>query len=92
MTSKPDKRQTQILNTLKERGPYLHSRSDTEQADGNRTAARQNTAKQQARERESYLEDDAIDPETGMLRLRLVEAVASGVRAHKYIITKEGSL
>jgi hypothetical protein len=91
MTSKPDKRHTQILNTLKERGPHPHSRGDTEQADGNRTAARQNTAKQQAGERESYPEDDAIDPETGMLRLRLVEAVASGVRAHEYIMTKEGS-
>jgi len=74
-----------------EREPHPHSRSDPEQADGNRTAAGQNTAKQQARERESYPVDHAIDPETDMLRLRLVEAVASGVRAHEYIMTKEGS-
>lgn len=92
MTSRPDKRHAQIfLNTLKERGLYPHSGSDREQVDGNRTVARWNAANQQARERGSYPENDAIDPETGILRLRLVEAVQSGFRAREYIMTKEGS-
>lgn len=95
MTSDPDKRHTRfLLNTLRERGLHPHSGSDTEQLDGNsdRTAARQDAAKWQARERASSSESDAIDPETGIVRLRLVEAVNSGVRAHEYIMTKEGSL
>jgi hypothetical protein len=94
MTSDPDKRHTRfLLNTLRERGLYPHSGSGTEQPDGNsdRTAARQDAAKWQARERASSSESDAIDPKTGMLRLRLVEAVNSGVRAHEYIMIKEGS-
>ena len=91
MTSDPSKRHTQLfLNNLREHGLYRLSGSDTEQADGNsdRTAASQDAAKWQ---RASPPESDAIDPETGTVRLRLVEAVNSGVRAHEYIMTKEGS-
>lgn len=94
MTSDPNKRHTQLfLNKLRERGLHPHSGSDTEQPDGNsdRTAARQDAAKWQARERVSSSESDAIDPETGAVRLRLVEAVNSGVRAQEYIMTKEVS-
>ncbi len=94
MTSDPDKRYTRfLLNTLRERGLYPHSGSNTEQPDGNsgRTAARQDAAKWQARERAPSSESDAIDPETGIVRLRLVEAVNSRVRAHEYIMAKEGS-
>ncbi len=95
MTSDLDKCYTRfLLNTLREGGLYLHSGSNTEQLDGNsdRTAARQDTAKWQARERALSSESNAINPETGIVRLRLVEAINSGVRAHKYIMTKEGSL
>jgi hypothetical protein len=94
MTSDLDKRHTQLfLNKLRERGLHPHSGSNTEQPDGNsdRTAARQNAAKWPARESASSSESDAIDPKTGMMRLRLVEAVNAGVRAHEYIMTKEGS-
>jgi hypothetical protein len=95
ITSDLDKHYTRfLLNTLREHGLYSHSRSNIEQPDGNsdRTAARQDAAKWQARKRASSSESDAINPKTGILYLRLVEAVNSRVRAHKYIITKEGSL
>jgi hypothetical protein len=93
MTSDPDKRHTELLNNLMELGLHPHSGSDTKQADVNidRTAARQDTAKWKARERVASSESDAIDPKTGLMRLRLVEAANSRVRAHEYIMTKEGS-
>jgi hypothetical protein len=93
MTSDPDQRHTELLNKLMERGLHPHAGSDTKQADVNidRTAARQDTAKWKARESASSSESHAIDPKTGLMRLRLVEAVNSGVRAHEYIMVKEGS-
>jgi hypothetical protein len=93
MTSDPDKRHTELLNKLMERGLHPHAGSDTKQAEVNidRTAARQDDAKWKARESVSSSDSDAIDPKTGLMRLRLVEAVNSGVRAHEYIMTKDES-
>jgi hypothetical protein len=90
MTSNPSHRHTQIfLDKLREPWPHLQSGRVTEQAD--RRATEQDTAKRLARERALSLERDNIDPKSGLVRLRLVEAVNSGVRAHEYIMTKEWS-
>jgi hypothetical protein len=94
MASNPNHRHTQIfLSKLREPWPHLQSGGVTEQADrtSDRTATEQDTTKRLARERASSPESDDIDPESGLVRLRLVEAVNSGVRAHEYIMTKEGS-
>ncbi|KAH8799662.1 kinase-like domain-containing protein [Xylogone sp. PMI_703] len=94
MASNPDKRLTQLsFNKLREYELHPHSGNDAKWADdhSDRTVARQNITKQQSRERASSSKTDAIDTSTGMARLRLVEAVNSGVRARGYVMTKEGS-
>jgi hypothetical protein len=94
MTSNPDKRHTQIsFNTLI--GPWAQRQSGrgTEQADStsDRTSTKRSSAKFLTKKRASSPESVAVDPESGLVRLRLVEAVNSGFRASKYIMMKEGS-
>jgi hypothetical protein len=91
MASDPDKRHTRIFfDTLREARLHLQSGRVMEQADSTSdgTATKQDTAKRLARTRASS-PGTVIDPNTGLVRLWLVEAVNSGLRAHEYIMAKE---
>jgi hypothetical protein len=44
------------------------------------------------KKRASFLESVAVDLKSGLIYLRLIEAINSGFRASKYIIIKEGLL
>jgi hypothetical protein len=55
-------------------------------------AIKQDIAKRLAKEQASSPERGDIDPNSGLVRLRLIKAINSRVKAYKYIIIKEGSL
>lgn len=89
MSSAWNKRHTQIdfnaLDGLK-RQP-----ADINGVSGKNTTPKRDKTKILGRKRLDTLDEETMDPETGLKDLTLVEAAKSGVRAHEYIRTKYSS-